>query len=214
MDESITISKASLVQLIGDLYPDPNDPGDPSNPWGPYGPIGPVISWALRHVSWALLNPQPLPPVAGPGPVPWSLAGPGPQPWIFEWRSGPRPIPWLARMVIDRIVAEYQFAEVAAGARRSEGALEGVRIRISEFVDDFCGTRPPRWPLPWPWPPKLDPAQIRSLDLLMAGAQFQRAADAMADNPLQADFTAAADRLLETGLKRLESDRRSAPAAT
>jgi hypothetical protein len=111
-------------------------------------------------------------------------------------------------MVIDRVIAENQFAEVAAGAVRSEGPLDVARVRISELVDEFCGTRPPRWPWPWPWPPKLDPAQIRPLDLLLAGAQFQRTADAMADNPLQADFTAAAERLLETGLKRLESEGR------
>ena len=108
-------------------------------------------------------------------------------------------------MVIDRVVSEYQFAEVATGAAQPEANLEGVRVRISEFVDDICGTKLPRWPLPWPWPPKLDPTQIRPLDLLMAGVQFQKAADAMADNPLQADFTGAADRLLETGLQRLGS---------
>jgi hypothetical protein len=193
MGEDITISKSSFVDLLGNLYPDPEDPG-------PYGPIGPVIGWAVRDTSWVLLNPQPLPPKAGPGPVPWRIAGPGPQPWWLR----PGPVPWLARMVIDRVVAEYQFATLATEAGRSEGALEGVRIRISEFVDEFCGTKPLRWPLPWPRPPKLDPDQIRPLDLLLAGAQFQKAADAMVDNPLQADFSAAADRLLETGLKRLE----------
>lgn len=199
MKENITISKASFVDLLSNFYPNPEDPG-------PYGPLGPIISWALRDTSWVLLNPQPLPPKAGPSPDPW-IAGPGPQPWRFEGRLGPGPVPWLARMVIDRVIAEYRFATLAIEAGRSEGALEGFRLRISELVDDLCGTRPPRWPLPWPWPPKLDPDQIRPLDLLLAGAQFQRAADAMVDNPLQADFTAAADCLLETSLKRLESDR-------
>lgn len=34
----------------------------------------------------------------------------------------------------------------------------------------------------------------------------------MVDNPLQADLSAGADRLLEIGLKRLESDRKAAAA--
>jgi hypothetical protein len=42
------------------------------------------------------------------------------------------------------------------------------------------------------------------LDLLVAGAQFQRAADA-AQGPLQADFSAAADQLFKTGLERMEN---------
>jgi hypothetical protein len=197
MNENITVSKTSFVQLLSDLYPNPDDPGDMSSPWGPYGPIGPLVSWFVSRVSWALLNPQPLPPE------------PPPDLWKF---TAPIAVPWraalLARMVIDRVVAEYQFVEVAAGAGTSEGAHDGVRLRISEFIDDFCGTRPRRWPLPWPWPPKLDPAQIRPLDLLLAGAQFQRASDAMVDNPLQADFSAAADQLLQTGLNRLESEGR------
>src|SRR5829696_7584241 len=63
MNESVNVAKAALVKLLDAvLYPNPDDPGDPSSPWGPYGPIGPVIRWALRDLSWVLLNPQPLPP--------------------------------------------------------------------------------------------------------------------------------------------------------
>jgi hypothetical protein len=56
-----------------------------------------------------------------------------------------------------------------------------------------------------PRPPTFDPAQLRPLDLLIAGAQFQKAADWAPNNPLQAEFTAAADQLFETELKRIES---------
>jgi hypothetical protein len=186
MPENLTFTKAALVHLLdGVLYPNPDDPG-------PYGPIGPIIRWALRDLSWVLLNPQPLPPKSEPDPEPW--------------RFGPFPDPWramvLARTVIDRVVAQYQFAETLAGAEQSERALEAVRSQIWEFVDDYCGTRPPKWP--WPWPPRFDPARLRPLDLLVAGAQFQKAADLQ--NPLQADFSAAADQLFETGLKRLETN--------
>ena len=189
MSENITLTKATLVHLLdGVLYPNPDDPG-------PYGPIGPIIHRALRDLSWVLLNPQPLPPRTEPNP----------EPWRFE----PHPDPWrsavLARTIIDRVVAQYQFAETLADAMQSEKAIEAVRSQIRGFADDYCGTRPPKWPWPWPGPPKFDPAQLRPMDLLVAGAQFQKAADLQ--NPLQADFSAAADQLFKTGLKRMESGR-------
>lgn len=218
MNKPITLTKTALVQVLDAvLYPNPDDPGDPNSPWGPYGPIGPVAR-ALRELSWVLLNPQPLPPVAGPVPDPWQqllgvllnpqslppIAGPHPDPWRF----GPRPEPWrsalLARTVIDQAIALYRSAELLP-AEQSERTFAAVRSSIREFVDDYCGTRPPRWPRPWPWPPKFDSARLRPLDLLVAGVQFQKAADFGSNNPLQADFSAAADQLLETGLQRLEN---------
>jgi hypothetical protein len=183
MNETVTLTKASFVKLLDTvLYPNPDDPGDPRNPWGPYGPIGPVAQ-ALRDLSWVLLNPQPLPPVAGPSPLPWRSA-------------------FLARTVIDQAVAQYRSAEMLS-AEQSARALEAVRSYIREFVDDYCGTRPPKWPRPWPWPPKLDSVQPHPVDLLVAGAQFQKAADF--DNPLRTDFSSAADQLFETGLRQMEN---------
>jgi len=41
--------------------------------------------------------------------------------------------------------------------------------------------------------------------LFVAGIQFQKAADFELNNPLQANFPAAADQLCEAGMKRLES---------
>jgi hypothetical protein len=196
MNESITLTKTALVNLLdGVLYPNPDDPG-------PYGPIGPVIQWALHDLSW--VKPTPVPWRPGPGPLPW-YSGPFPEPW----RLGPFPQPWrsafLARTVIDRAVAQYQFAETLAGTEQSERLTAAIGSQVREFVDDYCGTRPPQWPRPWPWPPKFDPAQLRPLDLLIAGAQFQKAADLAPNNPLQADFSTAANELFGTGLKRMEN---------
>lgn len=122
-----------------------------------------------------------------PTRIPGTLA-PTPQPW----RSA-----FLARRVIDQAVAQYQFIEASAGQDR---AMESTRSYIREFVDDYCGTRPPRWP----WPQVGDLAQLSPIDLLMAGAQFQKAADAMMENPMQTDFSEAADQLFEAGLRRME----------
>lgn len=184
MSENITLTKAALVSLLdGVLYPNPDDPG-------PYGPIGPIIHWAFRDLSWALLNPQPLPPRFEPDPVPWRIE-PNPDPWRLAV---------LARTLIDRVVTQYQFAEVMGVKGQSEKAIGAVQSYIHDVVDDWCGTRPPKWP--WPWPPRTDATELRPIALLAAGAQFQKAA--ALDNPLQADFAAAANQLFETGIKRLE----------
>jgi hypothetical protein len=181
------------------LYPNPDDPGNPNDPWGPFGPSGPVT----RSWLWLALRPQPLLPVAG-NPIPWRLAG-DPVPW----RLGPRPEPWrsalVARAVIDRAVTQYQFAEGWIGAEQSARLTEAVGSQVREFVDDYCGTGPRRWPWPWPSPPTFDPAQLHPLELLVAGAQFQMAADAGANGPLQSVFSSAADRLFETGLRQMEA---------
>jgi hypothetical protein len=183
MNESIMLTKTAFVKLLDALYPRDDDPG-------PWGPAGPVIRWTLGDLSWALLNPQPLPPRTGASHDPWRL-GPQPDPWRLAV---------LARTLIDRVVTQYQFAEVAGAIEQSEQAMGHIRSYIREIVEDWCGTRPPKWP--WPWPPRFDAAQLRPIDLLVAGAQFQKAA--ALDNPLTPDFSAAADRLIETGLKRME----------
>jgi len=189
VDGTLTVTKAALLKVLDTvLYPNPNDPGDPGNPFGPYGPIGPLIRAALRD----LLNPQPLPPLAQAGLFP------------DPWRSA-----WVARTVIDQVVAQYRSASVVPGTPLREGdeALETIRAHIREFVDDYCntpGTGPRRWPLPRPFPLGVDPAQVNPIDLLAAGAQFQKAADSVPNGPLQGDFSGAADRLLETGMQRLE----------
>ena len=179
MAETFIFTKSMLVKLFDGLgYPNPDDPGDPNNPWGPYGPHGPIIhGW-----GWAWLNPQPLPPREG---------GPQPEPW----RAG-----LFARMVIDRMAMHYKFGELVTGREFSDRTIESLRAQLYDDVNDWCGTVPKKWPFPGPRPPKFD----NPLELLFAGAEFQRVADSFPDNPLQADFAAAADQLIQTGLERLE----------
>jgi hypothetical protein len=207
MDATITLTKVTLVNLLDSvLYPNPDDPDNPGDPKGPLDPIGPIAgsSYNLwQFLSQILLNPQPLPPGRVPDPwrrIAWLLLNPQPLPPV----AGPHPDPWrsalLARAVIDQAVAQYRYAETLSEAQ-AERAVEGIRSSIREFVDDYCGTHPPRWPRPWPWPPRMDSAQPRPIDLLVAGAQFQKAADF--DNPLQTIFSFAADQLFETGLSRM-----------
>jgi len=201
MGESFTLTRASLVRLLDRLgYPNPDDPDSP---------IGPNIRTSYSELLWSMLNPQPLPPIAGPFPEPWRrlawvLLNPQPLPP----RIGPHPEPWrsalLARAVIDNAVAQYRRTEMMTSGAEPEMAAEAARTSVREFVDDYCGNVPPRWPRPWPWPLTADPTPRDPMELLVAGAQFQRASEAVAGTPLQEDFAAAADQLFEIGLRRLE----------
>lgn len=186
-----------LARLLDELgYPDPDDAD------GGWGPIGPVV----RGLAWAALNPQPLPPR-------WVieiLKGFGLHPDPRREKEGPSPDPWkgalLARVEIDRVVGLAQMAEAVSG----EQGREVVRRRLAEMVDEWCGTPPkPRWPLPWPFPLRWrdgDEFKIGPADLVVMGAQFQKTAEALGDSALAEDFAAAADRLTQTGLERLNGE--------
>jgi hypothetical protein len=186
---TISITKNALAKLVdlAQYFPNPDDPNEP------HGPLGPVSRRELGLIA-ALLR-------FDPQPQPWRF-GPQPDPWLSDYPNPPRP--WLsgliARTTINQAVAQYRFAETLAGQEHLEKAAAAIGSQIREFTDDFCGNGRPRWP--WPWPPKFDPATLGPIELLIAGAQFHKAAQL--DNPLRTFFTTAADQLFATGLQRLE----------
>jgi hypothetical protein len=186
----ISLTKSAFASLLDSvLYPNPDDTGDPHNPFGPYGPGGPV----MQKLLWAALNPQPLPP--GPDPYArllWAALNPQPLP------PGPDPYrsAYLARTVIGVAVSQQQFAAVLAGDGQSQRSTEVIGSQIQEFVDEYCATHPRHLP---------KPKGPRPFDLLLAGAQFQKASDTMSKNPLRSIFASAADQLFKTGLSRIES---------
>jgi hypothetical protein len=204
MSASLTITKAALASLF-DL-PAPDDSG----PWGPVGPV-------IRNGWWVMLNPQPLPP--DPPPDPWRvIRGRTMGFWPVSPRSrfGPLPDLWrtafLARSVIEASVEMGRSAETAASEEQAAAILSSTRMSIQDFVDDICGNeRPARWPRPWQWPLRtVEPSN--PVDLLIAGAQFQKVADGF-ENPLAGDFGRAADTLFQTGLNRLAETEEQAGSA-
>lgn len=203
-DEWAVADQRGLLSSLLAALPNPDDPGDPSNPFGPYGPGGPVIRQRLlAALLYRMLNPQPLPPRTrfGPGdPEPWRAA--------IAARLGPEPDPWraaaLARSVINEALAQATLAEVIHG-ERGGAASERIAEHISQFVDDLCPPppKPPRPPRRWWW---LDEQgfEVSAVDLITAGAQFQRAADRLTESALQPALAAAADKLVQTGVERLQ----------
>ena len=146
---------------------------------GPSGPPGPESLGPGPFDDMLRLNPQPLPPL---------------------WRSA-----LAARTAIARALGSQEAAEAFAtdGGERALGRIQG---KVSELVDDWCGTRPPR-PFPWPWGPVLRGTdELSSSDLLVAGAQFQKAAEVLEGGALRQTFQDAADRLFQTGAARLNEE--------
>jgi hypothetical protein len=174
---------ARLFEGVGHLDPD----GWPDKP----GPGGPHIFGFLR----ALLNPQPLPPRSlhafsanayDPTPVPWRGAA-------------------VATVVADRLVMMVQTAETFGVDRQAVGK------QIAEFVDDWCGTPPRRWPFPWPpWRFGLrDPRDfsVQPAELVQIGIAIYRAAEALGGNEFAGDLVNAANQFAQTGLERLDQTR-------
>lgn len=135
----------------------------------------------------------------------------GPDPFDDMLRLNPQPLPPLrrsavaARTVIAQALTAQESAETLApdGGERALGRIQG---KVAALVDEWCGTRPPR-PYPWPWGPVLRGTdEFSAADLLVAGAQFQKAAGTLEDNALRQAFQDAADRLLERGAARLDEE--------
>jgi len=176
--KTINFTKEAFVSFLDSVYmPNPDD----DDPFDPLDPIGPVANDYLSK----FFNQQRLLALAS-----------------TRIRSGNfRPLPQPYRMVassqalIARAVGQFQLAEVMGGSEKAGDAIGGY---LFDVLDDWCGTRPHKWP----WPRRFSVDQLSPVDLLVAGAEFQKAA--MLDNPLQKHFAAAADQLFEVGLKQLE----------
>jgi hypothetical protein len=181
----LSLSKQALIELLERASTDPCEPYgcDLSQPPPPPG-VGdpePLPDPPPREFPpWLRLNPQPLPPKG-------------------HWRSAN-----AARTIIAQALNLQELSEAFAsdGGERTLGVIQR---KVSEFVDDWCGTQPHPKPFPWPWGPIVrGTEELQPIELIVAGAQFQKAADALEGNALQESFEGAADRLLQTGVSRLE----------
>ena len=119
---------------------------------------------------------------------------PEPQP---DWSKA------VTQTVIDRALAQQRLALTLGDGTASGTASAAIRAEVAQFVDELC-TEPPAADLP-SFSSLAELAEPAPADLLRAGAQFQTAADLLDGQPLRAEFTAAADRLFGTALKRINA---------
>jgi hypothetical protein len=142
---------------------------------------------------------------------PWSKYEPSPSPF---WAAG------AAATLVNQQLALSRYAEVAgdgaAADRVATANATAVRdladrltaVPFDGFGDLFATIVVVVWPLnPQPIPPHWDdlvlPDGLPGLDLLLAGAQFQRAAGHPAAGRNADGYQLAAGQLLDAGLQRL-----------
>ena len=107
----------------------------------------------------------------------------------------------LTRRFIQTIVTAAQVNAIQQ--KRADGEM--TFRAVNQFVDDYCGTKWPRFPFP-PNPPQpwwwrdFDPGEPRPIDLIAAGLEFYNAAKAVKGTELQATFEDASNKLIQTGL--------------
>lgn len=169
---------------------------------------------ALRRLLEHILdriNPDILHPHIDPGSM---GVDPEPNPWrgqaaLAHAHAAPQIMrgAFFARSVIDRANSLLRAAAVFSGGESGERATGVIVSQVMEDIENYCGNGMRHWPFPWPWPGpwKLDPVDISPIDLLVAGSEFQSYVDTFKGAPLSDAFGKAAETLLATAAKRLES---------
>lgn len=135
--------------------------------------------------DWVLLNPQPLPPREGYPPWPSSR----PRYWTL-----------VTRAVIGRHLDRLETAGIIIVGGDVEHVVRQTAHALSEFADALSGE--PSASSLGPFAPAPNGAAPSPVDLVMAGLQFQHAADLQVASPLREVLERSAERLLETGLAR------------
>jgi len=192
-------SRQEIVSIIGQLlagYPDPDNPPPPGR-WDQ------LIRAAVGRIVLV------IPPLPDP---PWrweSVLGPVPDPWA-QVSLNPQPLPprtlfyaALAQEFIDRATLLQETAD----ALNNQGERAGIIIiggYVARFADDFCGNGfNIKWPFPNP-PPWWFTEEVSGLDLVVLGAQIERARMGAFDGALRQAFADAGTKLTTAGLARLQ----------
>jgi hypothetical protein len=103
--------------------------------------------------------------------------------------------------VIDRANLVQQVADALAANRQQHAII--IIGGSSQRFSDGCGTG--RIRQHFPPPRRHDDARLSPFQLVLIAAQFQESANETTNEGLRQEFINAADRLLETGMGRLQS---------
>jgi hypothetical protein len=184
----------ALGSLAGYYYPNPDDapkpgPWDPINktaisrflgpfpePWRIAAYRHPAIYDAIDPMSLVALNPQPLPPR--------ELV-------VTE----------VARAAVERFALSQEIADMTNSAGIEQGIIV-VGGRVSQFVDDFCGTVVYK-KIPIPGPKGPEDEKFSGKELILAGMQFLNGTGSTASEALQREFQKAGEKLVDEGLRRI-----------
>ncbi|MEP7075107.1 MAG: hypothetical protein ABI878_04790 [Acidobacteriota bacterium] len=222
--ETVNISREQLAVLVSNMFGGAAGNPNPDEPLKP-GPWDPVIRKVAKQVFGP--HPEPWQLAFGSQPEPWrseshitriileAIAARHPE--IFDVIGGgrftdaelnPQPLPpravflaAFAEEAIDRVLLMQEVAD----AVNQTGEQQGIIIvggRLSMLVDELCGNN---FKVKIPFPrPKHDEGELLSgLELLAAGAVFERNAATIAHEGLRQELRNAGAKLIETGIARM-----------
>ncbi|ACK49666.1 hypothetical protein Msil_0695 [Methylocella silvestris BL2] len=161
------------------------------------GAWGPIIRKALQSTAAAFSAVHAPRLGAGPLPDPWTTIALNPQP------LPPRVafVCAVVREVADRALLIFDVANAQRG-----GGDQGIIIvsgYVSRFVDDYCGDDFRfKWPFPGPRPEWLS-ERVTSVDLVMAGLNFEHESALAPTDDLQEIFEQAGSILKRAGADRM-----------
>lgn len=143
--------------------------------------------------DWVLLNPQPLPPR--------ELFPPR------EGPPGPSPRYWtaLTRAVISRHLDRLEQAGIIIVSGDVEHVLRRVADDLETFTAQLVEGMPPGVAPGALWETAAGAGALHPVELVLAGLQFQHAADALPEHPLHGVLEHAAVQLVDVGLERAGS---------
>jgi hypothetical protein len=123
-----------------------------------------------------------------------------------EVELNPQPLPPKEQLLLASAAVAHDIAFAAVSA---EAAGTGSASRmVARAIDDWCGTRPPRIPIPWPgpwpfpWPPEPEPHPDWDIGLsrVVGALSLASVASRLEEGELQDALAKGAEQLLEAGL--------------
>ncbi len=183
MEEQVFVPANLVAKLLHSIFP--------STPYVHMETGGFPQPWI-----WTMLNPQPLPPIAGPLPDPWT--------------RGTSAVPGELIAVLYADAQIHQLSALSALTSLFDDQVAGRAVerglRLVAEADELC----PRWPIPrtpWPWP--VDPPRPPRPDEVMSlteslayGARLMEGAAVIGSEALTAAVTDLARKNLERGVAR------------
>lgn len=108
----------------------------------------------------------------------------------------------MARFLAREALTRYRITQALGDAKSAAGSVTVIGQQLRQDFDDWCGTRPPIWPIPRRRIPQ-------AMDVLTFAAHLQELA--LQDGPLQSAYQSVADAGFERGIAMLADSARAVP---
>jgi len=122
-----------------------------------------------------------------------------------EVALNPQPLPPRHQLLVASAAVAHDIASAAVNA--DAAGTDSSRL-VTRAIDDWCGTRPRRIPIPWPgpwpfpWPPEPDPHPEWDISAsrVVGALSLASVASRLEDGDARDALSKGAEQLLEAGL--------------